>query len=423
VRTLPLLLRLVCFSLLLLPTAIAAQNSDPQLIEDGTHEGYLFANQIAEFIFQGNAGESVTISATKTSGSADLQLELYLPDETLYFVDDDSGGRLNPLISDLPLSTTGEYRIVVNRCRICDSDSSASFDLNLNREVLGLGAEDDKSELITAGDYDGILLSNQTAEYAFMASDDDRLTIGVIRTSGTADLLLEIYSPDGNLLFSDDDSGGSFNPLISSLPIQVAGQYRIVVTRCSICDSAASAGFNLTLAGNTGDPSIEPAVESAATPTQSPTSLTQNTSDCDLVEYRDSLIASMDSVEAGNIAGVLAEMVSLSRIIHSTRARCMGLSFNSEQHGMRPVIGPIEFADGIYRSTLTTDGFININLIPISGDCDLGFSVWLFSILSSEAGIASQGASKTLTSRSCIAMLEFERIDRPWTLEFELITD
>lgn len=422
-RTSQLLLRLFCFSILLMPTAIAAQTSEPQLIEDGTHEGYLFANQVAEFVFQGNAGESVTISATKTSGSADLQLELYLPDETLYFVDDDSGGRLNPLISDLPLSTTGEYRIVVNRCRICDSDSSASFDLNLNREVPGLGAEDDKSELITAGEYDGILLSNQTAEYSFMASDGDRLTIGVVRTIGTADLLLEIYSPDGNLLFSDDDSGGSLNPLISNLPIQVAGQYRIVVTRCSICDSAASAGFSLTLAGNTGVPSIEPAVETAATSTQSPTSVPQNVSECDLAEYRDALSASIDSIDAGNITGVLAEMDSVSRIIQSTRARCMGLSFNSEQDGMRPVIGPIEFADGIYRATLTTDGFININLIPVSGECDLGFSARLFSILSSEAGTASEGASTTLTSRSCIAILEFDRIDRPWTLEFELIAD
>lgn len=96
---------------------------------------------------------------------------------------------------------------------------------------------------------DGFLFANMTAEYFFEGNTGDVVTIGAIRSEGTADLALELYDPNGSLLFSDDDSNpeGVFNPMMSNLPLPATGRYRIVVTRCSFCDANESANFRLSI--------------------------------------------------------------------------------------------------------------------------------------------------------------------------------
>jgi hypothetical protein len=96
---------------------------------------------------------------------------------------------------------------------------------------------------------EGFLFANLDAEHFLNGTEGDRITIGAIRTSGTADLALQLYAPNGTLLFEDDDSHpeGFLNPQISSIPLPVTGLYRVVVTRCSFCDSADSAAYTLSV--------------------------------------------------------------------------------------------------------------------------------------------------------------------------------
>jgi hypothetical protein len=117
-------------------TGDGSQPADGVLAYGNAIEGVLLANATAEYRFQGTTGDRVTIGAVRTGGGADLLLELYLPSGGLLFRDDDSHpeGFLNPYMTGIPLSETGEYRIVVTRCGFCDAADTAVFTLSLTKE-------------------------------------------------------------------------------------------------------------------------------------------------------------------------------------------------------------------------------------------------------------------------------------------------
>jgi hypothetical protein len=111
------------------------------------------------------------------------------------------------------------------------------------------GSESNTQDLQYDSAIEGFLFANLDAEHFLNGTAGDRVTIGAVRTSGTADLALQLYAPDGSLLFEDDDSHpeGFLNPQISNIPLPITGQYRVVVTRCSFCDSGDSATYTLSV--------------------------------------------------------------------------------------------------------------------------------------------------------------------------------
>jgi hypothetical protein len=228
-----------------------AGNDVGDVIEPGTTiNGVLFANSSTEYRFQGSMGDLVTVGAVKTSGTADLALALYDPNGGLLFEDDDSNpeGFLNPLIQAIPLPIDGDYRIVVKTCDSCDASASAAFALSLEVRA-STGSNNDSAVLEYGASREGVLLANQEVEFTFQGTSGDVVTIDAIKTSGTADLALVLYGPNGRVLFEDDDSNpeGFLNPLISGLPLPETGEYRVVVKRCSFCDTATSGGFRISL--------------------------------------------------------------------------------------------------------------------------------------------------------------------------------
>lgn len=99
------------------------------------------------------------------------------------------------------------------------------------------------------------LLPNQVTVHTFIANIGDIVSLSAITTSGDADLAFELYAPDGNLLFRDDDSNpeGIFDPQLNNIPLPQEGQYRIVMTRCNFCDVTNTASYSLTLTQEAAD--------------------------------------------------------------------------------------------------------------------------------------------------------------------------
>jgi hypothetical protein len=64
------------------------------------------------WLFEGQAGDVVTISMIGLDEDMDTYLELFAPDGEQVMVDDDSGGDSNAAILDFELPSTGTYRIV-----------------------------------------------------------------------------------------------------------------------------------------------------------------------------------------------------------------------------------------------------------------------------------------------------------------------
>jgi hypothetical protein len=88
-------------------------------------------------------------------------------------------------------------------------------------------------------------------------------------------------------------------------------------------------------------------------------------------------------------------------------------SYSSETLGSMPVIGPILFDDGSYEFTLTTAGYMILNVQPLSGDCETEFSGNFIGV---RPGEASNGVKASLNTFNCIAFLTMDNVSDPWTI-------
>jgi hypothetical protein len=79
---------------------------------------------------------------------------------------------------------------------------------------------------------EGMISDEQEVEWwTFEIGSETLITIDMVTLSGDLDPYLELYSTDGQLLFSDDDSGEGFNSQILDLWLPLGGSYQIAASR------------------------------------------------------------------------------------------------------------------------------------------------------------------------------------------------
>ena len=276
-------------------------------------------------------------------------------------------------------------------------------------------AQSDEIPVITNGQIEDFLFVEQVNEYYFLAAAGDRITIRVDRTSGNADMLLELYGPDQRLLFTDDDSGRGLDPLISGVPLPVSGRYRVVVTRCSFCDVSTSAGYTLTLSGVTEgdipDTEVDSPSDRSIFSVITGQRERETSDDCSTDEIVEAIGLMTDAAVDGR--ALLSEIMNYAAL---KRAECDGLVFSSAEYGLQPFIGPVEIAPGMYRAQVVTEGFFIARVSPTTGSCE---GVSFGSLFNVSSGIASDGAQSGFVSQGCVAFIEISNTREPWTLTFE----
>lgn len=95
-------------------------------------------------------------------------------------------------------------------------------------------------------------------------------------------------------------------------------------------------------------------------------------------------------------------------------------SFNSNDDGLQPVLGPITLSAGIHIFTATTDGYMIVSPTSLSGDCG---SDLRYSIFSLSDGEGSDGAQSVVNAESdCNVLLEIGLAGEEWTLGIEKLS-
>ncbi len=114
-----------------------------------------------------------------------------------------------------------------------------------------------------------------------------------------------------------------------------------------------------------------------------------------------------------------AALLDLEKAVVAARIECGGMVFTSEEEGLQPVIGPVEFPEGMYRATLTIDGMGMVELDVLDGSCGDSIGMPIFMVL--EMGGAPDGAQAVVESEGCEALISFSSVTfaHNWTLEFE----
>ena len=134
--------------------------------------------------------------------------------------------------------------------------------------------------------------------------------------------------------------------------------------------------------------------------------------ECDFTNYLEAHASILEAIESGDTETILEAMQILERVSINTRASCTGFAFNSDGEGMQPVLGPIEFPDGTWIVTLTTDGYFIGRVEPLSGECDAGFG----SMYNIGSGDAADGAQRILQTEACVALIAIENTTEDWGL-------
>jgi hypothetical protein len=127
------------------------------------------------------------------------------------------------------------------------------------------------------------------------------------------------------------------------------------------------------------------------------------------------LNANIEDDDATNFLGTARE---LRNVLSRLDADCRGLHFTSADEGMLPLIGPVNFENGLWRVTFTTAGYGAVKIETLAGTCESDYGV-LFNVSPGEADKGGQAVFKT--SEGCEALIGLENTSEDWDLIFELL--
>jgi hypothetical protein len=196
----------------------------------GTATGTIGGGIISgRYTFNGQAGDMIIVTMSYTSGDLNPTLALLSPQGDTVAYDDDSGGNLNALCFAI-LPSSGRYTIVAGRL-----GGSGNYEVHLNRVT--------QPETITYGDSVEASISNNTPYglYTFEGQPGERIILSMIAADSGLDPRLQLYSPQGEQIAYDDDSGSGLNAAIQ-VTLTTEGLYTILALPYS-----GSGGYTLTL--------------------------------------------------------------------------------------------------------------------------------------------------------------------------------
>jgi hypothetical protein len=139
--------------------------------------------------------------------------------------------------------------------------------------------------------------------------------------------------------------------------------------------------------------------------------------DCDLDLDQDFLREEFDAALAQD--DLLEGLREFRQFLTALDADCRGKAFSREEDGANPVLGPINFDNGVWRATFTTGRFGAVTFDVLNGDCDFERTELLFNVFEGEA---TEGAQQRFrTDGQCQALISVSNTSGDWALQFEFL--
>lgn len=186
--------------------------------------GQLPANGTQTWVFEGNAGEMVSIILAPLDEQFDALLEVVGPEGTVLVNLDEGFSGDAEVVANLELAVTGEYVIVVQEF----NDRGGRYALSLNEGGSILTNFYDAGDLAYGEVKSEILQENEAHAWFFVAEAGDEVTIVVTPLSPEADAVVWLLDPNlQRLVMQDEFFYGETETIVYSVP--VAGQYVVLV--------------------------------------------------------------------------------------------------------------------------------------------------------------------------------------------------
>ncbi len=184
------------------------------------------------YTFNGRADDVVAISMTQTSG--DLDPYLLLTDDlgSILARSDDDGSGADALIAFKRIPADGRYFVIATRFGQAHGSTSGEYRLLLEHVKAG-GSQD---VVLRYGDsvFGRVTPEEPQVFYFLRAQRGDVINVTVRRISGDLDPRVDLATPDGIVLVSNDDdplAEGTLDAGIRSYTVLETGVYLIAATR------------------------------------------------------------------------------------------------------------------------------------------------------------------------------------------------
>jgi hypothetical protein len=201
------------------------------------------------YAFSVQADEVVAISMSRIAG--DLDPYLLLADEhgTVLAFSDDDGPGTDALIGFKRIPASGRYFVIASRFGQEHGSTAGEYTLLLDRIGDAAGTQD------TTLQYGDSVLGRVTPDaarafYFLRAQRGDVITVTMQRISGNLDPRVDLATPGGLVLISNDDdpqAEGTLDAAISDYTILETGVYLIVATRFGDEAGDTQGGFALSV--------------------------------------------------------------------------------------------------------------------------------------------------------------------------------
>lgn len=200
------------------------------------------------YTFVGQAEDVIAVSLARVTGNLDPYLLLTDEQGAILAVSDDHGPEVDALISFKSLPADGRYFVIATRFGQEHGSTSGEYELLLN--LIGTGMTED-----TVLEYGDSILGRISHEqpllfYFLRAQRGDFINVSLRRISGNLDPRVDLATPDGLVLASNDDdpnAEGTLDAGISNYLIEESGVYLILATRFGDNAGDTEGGFVLSV--------------------------------------------------------------------------------------------------------------------------------------------------------------------------------
>ena len=240
---------LLIFSLGSLVQAQSDEQINLTTLQDGVPFSNVFEGDVNAhlYVFQGSAGDVVTISMVQEEGS---QLDPYvvlLGDAGQVYVanDDDGEVPLSSLIENFELPKDGTYFVLAtsfdgtrNPVLLLDGETEPE-PMFYEIVVSGITGSTDGEPDFFAGEIDSgssanieITADEPVFYLTFVGAEGDTVTISTSHDGNgdEVDTLLYLFDPDGNRVAVNDDNGTTFFSTMEAVELPADGRYMIFAT-------------------------------------------------------------------------------------------------------------------------------------------------------------------------------------------------
>jgi hypothetical protein len=209
---------------------IYSDNESPQTIQFGQTISSEInpAGEIDVFFFNGTQSQIVSLSMEKTSGSLDPYIAIYKPNGTSFvYLDynDDADWYTLDSRKSFTLPVSGKYMVWVWSY---SDDQTGGYRFSITSPTATSTDTDDNRWISHAAPLTGFIYpKNDNDNYYFYGYQGYSINLHLDAQAGSSlDTYLELYSPSGTFLGSDDDSGDGTNSWLQ-IVLPVTGIYRV----------------------------------------------------------------------------------------------------------------------------------------------------------------------------------------------------